>query len=136
MTEINYVAVVVAALIPMLIGSLWYSKMLFGGIWLKEMGWSDKVMEEKKKKAGKSYAGSLVASLVTAYVLAHLLNLLGASDIKMAFQAAGWLWLGLTAAPALSSALFEDRSLKSYAIHASYNLATLLAMAAILVSWV
>lgn len=37
MSDINYYAVLVAALLSFAVGGLWYSPLLFGKMWLEEM---------------------------------------------------------------------------------------------------
>ncbi len=44
--DINYWAVLVAAVVSMVIGALWYSPVLFGKLWMKYSGLSDKKLAE------------------------------------------------------------------------------------------
>jgi hypothetical protein len=37
-TEVNYLAVLLAAAATMIIGFLWYSPILFGNVWMKQIG--------------------------------------------------------------------------------------------------
>ena len=50
--KINYVAVGVAAVVTIVIGALWYSPLLFGGLWAKAHGFSE---ERLKEMAGRSF---------------------------------------------------------------------------------
>ena len=136
MIKLNYLAIVVAGLLAMPIGALWYSPSLFGIKWLKYMGWSEEKMKKQKKEAKKAYMWGALASIVMAYVLAHMLRLLGASSLQEALQTAFWLWLGFFAATSISSTLFEDRPFGLYLINAGYYLVSILVAAAILVTWI
>lgn len=50
MPQINYLAVFLAAVAAMAVGSLWYSlKSPTGKIWLKELGFKEPTAEEQKK---------------------------------------------------------------------------------------
>ncbi len=44
----NFIAVLVAAIVPMVIGMAWYNPKLFGNVWMRETG-----LTEEKLKSGK-----------------------------------------------------------------------------------
>ncbi len=48
--DVNLLAVLGAAVLNMVLGALWYSPMLFGSSWMKEMKTNKKEMEEMKKR--------------------------------------------------------------------------------------
>lgn len=60
--HINYLAVLVAAVLNMAIGALWYSPVLFAKPWMKAIGKSMKDMG----KPGPGYALTTLGSLVMA----------------------------------------------------------------------
>ena len=62
--NINIVAVLVAALIPMVMGFVWYNPKVFGSVWQRECGLSD----EKMKSANMALIFGL--SLVFSFILA------------------------------------------------------------------
>ena len=45
--EFNFLAILVAAVVPMVLGFLWYNPALFGNAWMRESG-----MTEEKMKSG------------------------------------------------------------------------------------
>ncbi len=133
---INYVAVLVAAVAAIAVGSLWYSPLLFGRVWMDLMGFTKKDMESAKKKGmHKIYALAFLGTLVMSYVLAHLVDYLGASTPSLGVQAAFWLWLGLVAPVLLGMVLWENKSWKLYAINATHWLVSIAVMASILSTW-
>ncbi len=139
---INYLAVLGAAVAAMVIGFLWYGP-LFGKAWSKLMGWGDMTpekMKEMQKKAMPGYFVSFIGSLVMAYVLAHALvfasTYLNASGTSAGLMAGFWNWLGFIVPVTLGTMLWEGKSWKLWLINASYYLVLLLAMGAILASWV
>src|SRR5260370_41188770 len=82
--QLNWLAILVAAISTMVVGFLWYSPLLFAKAWMREMGYdpNDKTrMEEMKKSAGPAYGGSFVASLVSGFKLALILHWLRADDL-------------------------------------------------------
>ena len=51
--EVNYLAVLVAAIVNMVVGALWYSPLLFGKAWMKLTGFNKKQLKKAKEKAKK-----------------------------------------------------------------------------------
>ena len=64
----NYWAVLLAAVSSFLLGGLWYSKALFGGVWNRENGSVPK-QGHPAKVFGVSFAFSLLAAFLFAYWL-------------------------------------------------------------------
>jgi hypothetical protein len=84
MHHLNLLAILVAAISTMVVGFLWYSPLLFAKPWMREMGYdpNDKAKtQEMQKTAGPAYAGSFVASLLSAFTLALILEGLHTADV-------------------------------------------------------
>ena len=125
-TQINYLAVLVATIACMIVGFLWYSPFLFGKSWMKEMGFTDKSMNEKKKKGMfKSYIAMFVIALISNYILSHFINYLQANTVSLSLQTAFWLWLGFIVPISLGSILWEGKSLKLFVINSLQHLVSL-----------
>jgi hypothetical protein len=129
--QINYLAVVVAALIPMALGMLWYSPALFANAWMKAVN----KRPEEMSGAATGYAVSAVCYLVMSFVLAHFVDYAGATDVVSGAVTGLWLWLGFVATALLVTHIFERRSLRLYGIYAGYQLVALLLMGALLAAW-
>lgn len=131
--DVNYLAVVLAALSTFLVGLIWYSKPLFGTSWADMVHLSE---AQQKKGMPKAMAFSLVAALITAYVVAHVAFLsntyFGNSFMQDSLSSAFWLWLGISAANTVRQDSFEQRRKKLTFINMGNQLATLLAMGAII----
>lgn len=67
--ETNYLAVLGAAFVPMIIGSIWYGP-LFGKAWMKEMGFTEETM--KNGNMPLIFGLSFVCSFIVAFVLQTL----------------------------------------------------------------
>lgn len=135
--SVNNVAVVAAAVVSMVIGAAWYSPLLFGRLWMKLSGITEKsIAEAKKKGMAKSYAIGFLAVLVMSYVLAHFVDYLGATTIAAGMQAGFWLWLGFVATVMVNSFLWEGKPVKLYLLNIAHYLVVLLVMGAILAVWV
>lgn len=131
--EVNYLAVFLAGASSMVVGAIWYAKPVMGKSWQKLVGLSDKDMNSG---AAKALSLTFLASLVTAYVLAHVAFLsnkyFGNSFMQDAVLTAFWLWLGFTAARILTHDLFERRPTKLTIMNLAHELVTLLVMGAVI----
>ena len=126
--NVNYVAVVVAALVYYILGAIWYAPGIFGHRWVKH---DEGVVEEQKHswKIG-AYIGELILDLIIAYVLALFIQLSGAGKIADGVIVALWVWIGFVATTQFSAVLWTRKTVKSFFIHACFMLVGLLAMGA------
>ena len=134
--DINYLAVLLSAVLSMIIGSLWYSPILFGNIWMKAGGLTLKDMEKAKKKGmGKLYFAAFIGALVIAFILAHFVQYVTANNFVEGMQTGFWLWLGFVAPVLLGSVLWENKPVKYYIINVAYWFVNLILMGGILAAW-
>lgn len=131
--EVNLWAVVLAMVSSMIVGSIWYAKSVFGAKWAKLVGLTDKKMEQG---AAKAIGITVVVSLITAYVLAHVAFLsnayFGNSFLQDSLSTAFWLWLGLTAARFATHDAFEQRPTALTAMNVAHEFVTLMVMGLII----
>jgi uncharacterized SAM-binding protein YcdF (DUF218 family) len=135
---INLWSVLVAAIATMGVGFLWYSPLLFARPWMVLMGYDpeDKAkLSEMQKGAGKMYALSFVASLVSALVLAKIIAITTVSSALYGMKVGFAVWLGFVTTVQLTSVLFAKQPVKLYLINTGYQLVCYLAMGAILAVW-
>lgn len=135
-TDVNYLAVLVSAIIQMAVGAFWYSPAGFGKQWAALMGWTDPAkIEAMKKGATKGYVGGFIGALVLSYVLAQFVYLAGASTLTGGATVGFWVWLGFVATTQISTLLWDNKPPKLFAINTAYSLVTLLVSGAILALW-
>ncbi len=133
---VNYVAVLVSSILAMVIGGFWYSPFLFGKMWMKLSGLTQKDMEACKKKGmAKYYLVQFIASLLTAFVLAMFLGLLSVTSIMGGLQVAFWVWLGFNATQMVGCVLWEGKPVKLYILNVAHQLVNLLVMGVVLAAW-
>ncbi len=132
---INYLAVIVSAIVSMGLGALWYSPVLFGKQWMALMGIDPAKMQGSKEGMNKRYAIAFVGNLVMVYVLAHFVSYIGVTSVVAALQLGFWVWLGFVATVTVGQVLWEGKSWKLYFILNSYQLLSLLISAVILGTW-
>ena len=136
--HINLLGVLVAAISSMVAGFLWYSPLLFAKPWVREMGYdlNDKAkMEEMKKGAGPAYAGSFVAGLLSAFMLALFIHWTKAEGWQFGVLIGFHVWLGFVATVQFTGVLFMKQSMKLFAINTGYQLVCYVVMGAILGAW-
>lgn len=133
--QVSYLAVFLAAASSMAVGAIWYAQSVFGKQWAKLA----KVDMSKASKPGEMawlMGSTFVASLVTAYVLAHVSYLssqfFDQDLMQSALSTAFWLWLGFTAARLYVHDAFEGRRKKLTGLNALHELVTFMVMAAVI----
>lgn len=130
--ETNWLAVVLAALSTMAVGSFWYAPKVFGNRWIKLARLDKKNMADPKK----AITITIVVSLISAYVLsvaAYITNaFFGNSFLQDSLTAALWLWFGFTAARMVTHDAFENRPRELTFMNASHELVTFLVMGLII----
>jgi len=135
---VNLWSVLVAAVATMILGFLWYSPLLFPKPWTLAMGYdpNDKAkMDEMRKGAGKLYGITFVASLISAFVLAKIIDVTTVNSALYGMKIGFAVWLGFVTTVQLTSTLFKKRPIKLYWIDTGYQLVCYLVMGAILAKW-
>ena len=131
MPEVNYLAVLAAAVATFALGGLWYSPALFGKAWQREAG----VTEEKMKSANMPliFGLTFVLGLIAAWVFALFLGPRPPMALGLgAGFSAGLCWV---AASLGINYLFERKSLKLWLINGGYHTLQFTIIGLILALW-
>ena len=131
---VNYLAVLIGAVINMVVGFLWYGP-LFGNQWMKLVGLNKKDAEKMMKNGGaaKVYGTSVVLALLMVYVLGHVLAVGGVSTVDQALEVSFWQWAGFIFSTHLIQHMYEQKPLTLTLINTGYYLVTLLLAAVVFV---
>lgn len=136
--DINYWAVLVAAVASMAVGFLWYG-VFFRKQWMALMDITTESIAGMRMSANKAYAIQFLASLVMACVLAHSLIYASAyldiDGLNAGIVAGFWAWLGFIVPVSLGIVLWENKPWKLWMINASHYLVSLIVMGVILSLW-
>lgn len=133
--DIHWWAVIVAVLINMVLGALWYSPVLFGKKWMKLVGLSETDAPEMKKMAPKAYLGSALGSIVLALVLSFFVDWYGALIWTQGVFVAFLAWVGFVVPTSLNTILYENRSKGVFYINMGYYLVSFILMGIVLAVW-
>jgi len=129
--NLNWLAILVAAVSAFILGGLWYSPLMFVKRWMKETG----ITEEDTKNTNmlKVFGLSFIPSLLASFFLAMFIGAkAGAGFGAMAGFMAGLGWvftfMGI-------SYLFEGRTLAHFLINSVYSIVSLTIMGLIIGLW-
>jgi hypothetical protein len=135
MVHVNFLAVIVAAIAVFVLGWLWYSPLLFYKPWMRAKGIDPAVaMAGAKMPAGKLVI-ELVRCIVLAFVIAHLVAVIGITNWMIAAHFGLLLWIGFPVIILTGSVLWENVPVKVAVIHAGDWLVKLLVIPIILSVW-
>jgi uncharacterized membrane protein YwaF len=130
--SINYLAVIVAGAVAMVLGAFWYSPVLFGNIWMKLVGLKES--DFSKGKSGLAMTVSIMTSLIEALALAVLIVMTRTRTPQKGIYVAFFVAV-IFSALMLSNLMYEQKPLKLWAIHTGYRLLYFLINGAILGAW-
>jgi hypothetical protein len=130
--DVNWLAVLVAAVARFAIGGVWFAPFGFGPAWGRLVRLD---AGAAKARMGRAMAVDFVAGLVLAWVLANLLQFLGVNRWMAGARVSFFLWLGFIAMPFLSATVFEGRPLRLFAIVAGFWLVCVVVMGGIIGGW-
>lgn len=130
-SNINYLAVIAAALASMAIGAVWYSPLLFVKTWMKENGFTPENLKHRSPFTPMIF--SFILTNIMAFVLA--LFLAGPSDVAWGMIAGGLAGVGWVSLSLGVIYLFEGKSLKLWLINGGYCMLSFIVMGAIIGGW-
>jgi hypothetical protein len=125
--SINWVSMVIAALIPMVMGFVWYHKAVFGKAWMDSIG----MTEEKAKNANMPvvFGVSLVMAFLLAFFFVNFNNGPGQEGEYDSFKHGAFHGVFITIVVVMpvmvTNALFEQKSWKNILINLGYWAVTL-----------
>lgn len=137
---INWLAVLVAAIVIFVLGGLWYSPMLFAKKWIALQGRTEEQMRAQAASANMPlmYASAFVCALIQAWAMALVFKHF---DRSIAFTAGngamfGFLfWLGFAAPTSYAMAIFSGKPKQLWLIDSAYNLVSFVLAGTILAVW-
>jgi len=129
---LNYLAIVIAAVVAWLAGAAWY--MTLGKIWTAALG---KTLEEahaarQQPGAYLPFISAFIAELIMAWVLAGLLGHIGALTLRGGLISGAFCWLGFVITTLFVNNSFAKRDWRLVWIDGGHWLIVLVLMGAII----
>lgn len=120
--------VLIAAVLYMIIGMVWYSKYLFGPAWLKLCG----MKESEMKKNKQAILWGFINALVIAYFLAFFEDYLGVTTVSDGMFVGFCVWLGFVATTQISAVIWCATPFRLFMINTGAKLLSLLVMGGVI----
>ncbi len=113
------------------LGLIWFSPLMFGGVWSKLLGIHNKVITKSAMRhIRRSMVAQVSMTIVTSFVLYTLLS------IGMELPAVYMFWFAFALPAYASPMLWQNRSYKLFLIEAGYSLVSVAFMSEILSLWI
>ena len=141
LSNINWFAVSVSAVVAFIIGGLWFSPKAFFPVWWKAKGRSMDEIPGSGLNMGLVFGSTFLALLVQAATMAAILELLhtsGAVENPGMMQGATTgliVGVGIAAASSLTHRLFGGDGFKIWVLEVGNDVLNLMAIGAILALW-
>ena len=132
--RLNWVAILVAAIVSFLFEALWYSVLM--NQWLTGIGHTKEwLMSNTGISPPVQYAVAILCSIVVAAILTVCIQASGEQTALRGIIVAAIIWFGFIATSVAKEYIFEVRSLQIYAINTGYALIDYIIIGAIVGAW-
>lgn len=126
--QIDWLIILVAAVLNMIIGALWYSKWLFGETWMKLC----KSHGDNMKHHKAAFVYAFIVSLVIAFFLYFFESHFHVTTVSDGMFVGFCAWLGFVATTQASSAIWCQKPIKLFFINTGCKLVSYLVMGGII----
>ncbi len=131
--NINLIAVLVTAILSVAVGSIWYSPLLFGPLWMRGAGLTSDIDEMSTKKMIHTvilavFVQGIFFSLVAQFIALSHNNTISLTQI-------GVLLAGLLVVSMMGSVIWEKRPVSYFLINAGYTVLILFGGVGIITFW-
>jgi hypothetical protein len=141
---VNWLAILVAAIVIFILGGLWYSPALFAKKWIALQNRTEEQAQAQMASSNMPlmYLSAFITGFIISTVMAHLLShMMSGPDHVMhpgLHHGAmfGFLcWLGFAAPTSYATYLFSGKPKQLWLIDSTYNLVSFVLAGAILATW-
>ena len=137
LSELNWLAVLVGAVIYFVLGALWYSPMLFARPWQRSIGWDPE--RTPPQMSPTSYIIPFLAYVVMAIAVGMLAKATGSDDVTEGLILGLVVGVGLSLAHTLVDATFDPNRPEPwvwFAINGAYHTIGLVIVSVIVSVWI
>jgi uncharacterized protein DUF1761 len=135
MPTVNYVAVLVSAIVIFLLGGLWYSPLLFAKPWMALQGKTREQLEAGGGAAPMMYVQVFLSGLATSFVMALIIGRLNSYEALTGVKLSILCWAGFAAPTSYGTALFSMKPRALWMIDTAFNLVSFVVAGIILAMW-
>jgi len=135
MSELNWLAVIVAGLAYFAFGAVWFSTATFGRAWQRSMGWE---MSREQSPGAALYVGPLITCLVSALAVAMVAHATGSDSFGEGIVLGLVTGVGIAGAVLFVTGVFDPKKpepMTWFGITAGYHLVGLLIASVIVSLW-
>ena len=132
-SHLNYVHILVAALVYFIIGALWYS-VIFGKQWMKLVGIKE-VTEQDKKNIPMMFGTTFVLNFIITFAIACIIYSLHPPTGLGAVKIGVLLGVGFVGTTTAMNNMYAMRSFKLTVIDSGYHIFSIIVAAIILQMW-
>ena len=133
MHDVNWLAVLVAGIVPMIVGMLWYGP-LFGKRWLALMETTPEEIREGFNPL-RTHGISFLLSLITAFILAQLIAGGGGGSAMVGVHVGLMALVAFILPVAHQGVAFEGRKAGLAWLNVGYNGVALIGQAVVIAAW-
>jgi len=133
-TNVNYLAVVVAGFATFMIGGAWYT--FFAKTWQRAQGYSEERVKELQKQSSpvKIFGTMIICYLVISLVMAIIIQVSAINTLQAGATLGLLVWI-LVACVGLTSHVSRDVALSGYLIDTGYQLIYCVGTGSLLAVW-
>ena len=133
---LNWLAVLVGAVVYFVIGALWFAPQVFGKPWMAAIGWDES--RPRPEMNPVSYAGPALFYLVSAIATGLLAKATGTDNLTEGITLGLVVGLGYALVATATDAVFDPNKPKPwtwFAISGAYHVVSLVLVGAIIGAW-
>lgn len=130
-TDISIWPIIIATLVTMVLGAIWYSPFFLGCTWSESHNFD----KSQLKPSALEYLGTFVTTFIMVWVFAGLLNWLELNSLDSALKLAFLIWLGFITTTHFSGVIWARKPITAYLIDTVYHLLMLLIITFIIAFW-
>lgn len=133
LSNLNYLAILVAAILYFIIGSMWFS-LLFGKIWQQELK-ANHLPKPAQESMMPKMIIEFIINVIIAFAIAIMVKATGANTLSGGIVLGKIIAFGFVATTLGSVFNWESRSLKLFLIDVGYPVVSIIAATVLLTLW-
>lgn len=118
---ISIIPWIIGGVFNMILGALWYSKVLLGKAWMAEASITEEQISDTSGM-GKVYGLTMFTAFLTSYVVGFIITNMGVDNILNGLLVALLVWIGMDFSMIIKNWGFEGRTIKLGLINHGYQL--------------